>query len=503
MSTLAETYPSRVRIVVDEDSGQNQRGLIWSIRGKHYDSAATAQSAYEAEALQTLDTAAKTAKAGASGGTVVTHGTISTDWTPVVGGRIGGTSYPTHTGTNRFYARVLSSSGTAVDARLVYDVGDLVNPVENNPVTLYDGGTFHVLDLGEARLDPPPIGMHRWDWQVQARGQAGTESFSVDRVWVVNQDEAAGVLQAPITPTSNFTSYAARSDFTNESGAITGDSLTVGGVWVGAGDADDFSAGSGAATRTATSDAANTGRWVTVDTNLTNSVVEVDVSHSDANASMGAAMKVGVVARYADTSNHVRAVLRRAASGATRAQLRVEKRVAGTITALIDWTEVLSSAQFISAVRLSLRVFSSGEWSVAIDGTTVVSGSDSALATGGALASGDVGLYDEYTSASGLTRTYDNFASWAPSVDAVVYANQSAELSTGGMYREDSGGTAYGPVSIVSGDLPRMPNQSSGGTVEFLVKPSRGDLSTLPDAGIDDLSVRVYRRKSWLTISGS
>ena len=94
----------------------------------------------------------------------------------------------------------------------------------------------------------------------------------------------------------------------------------------------------------------------------------------------------------------------------------------------------------------------------------------------------------------------DNFVSWSATPDAVAFASQSVELNTKGMIREDSAGAAYGPVSSVVGDLPRMPNRSSAGTVEFFAKASRGDLQTGADPGIDDISARIYRRASYLTV---
>jgi hypothetical protein len=71
------------------------------------------------------------------------------------------------------------------------------------------------------------------------------------------------------------------------------------------------------------------------------------------------------------------------------------------------------------------------------------------------------------------------------------------------MYREDSSGSAYGPVSWVTGDLPRLPPTVDGGTVEVFIKATRGDVGQLPDAGIDDLSARVFYRPSWLFPQGS
>jgi hypothetical protein len=499
----------RVRVVVDDDQAQNQRGLIWHFRGRHYSSASTAASAYEAEALQTLDTAAKVAKVGASGGTVVTHGTISTNWTPVVGTNIAGTSYLTHTGTNRIWARVFSTAGTAVEARFVYDVGDLVNPVENNPVTLYDGGTFHILDLGEARFDPPPSGTHRWQGQIQARGQVGTEAFSVDRIWVQNVDESAGVLRSPLTITQGLATYSARSEFNTESGALAGDTAAVGGNWAGAGDADDYTVASGVATRTSLSDAdINTGRYAV----LGSSVGACGVTGSLRFTSPPLASEVtqvarhGLLARYADTSNYVLLCLENY-PGTNNCRLAMYKRVAGVVTRIGDTAPRSSLASINYWHRLLLTVDAAGNWFGAVMNGDLssefqLSGFDSVLASAGTLGSGKVGIYDAWTkAATANTRDYDDFAAWVPSADAVVFASQSAELSTKGIIREDTGGTAYGPVSVVSGDLPRIPNQSSAGTVEFLAKASRGDLEMTPDTSIDDVSARVYRRASWLTVS--
>ena len=55
------------------------------------------------------------------------------------------------------------------------------------------------------------------------------------------------------------------------------------------------------------------------------------------------------------------------------------------------------------------------------------------------------------------------------------------------------------PVSGLYGDLPRMPNRAAAGTVEFMAKASRGDMQTLADPGIDDISAQIYRRPSFLT----
>ena len=128
---------------------------------------------------------------------------------------------------------MFSTAGTAVQARLVYDVGDFVFPTENPPKRLYNAGTFHILDLGEARLDRLPTGStHRWQGQIQAAGNAGTENFSVDRVWIVNQDESAGMLSlAPEAIAGSPTTFTGRDNFTQGTANLHGLSATVGGAW--------------------------------------------------------------------------------------------------------------------------------------------------------------------------------------------------------------------------------------------------------------------------------
>ena len=88
-----------------------------------------------------------------------------------------------------------------------------------------------------------------------------------------------------------------------------------------------------------------------------------------------------------------------------------------------------------------------------------------------------------------------------PQSDAVTFASRSTQLTTDGHYRLDSGGTAYGPVSIQTGDLPRLPVAGlEGRTTQVFLKASRGDFDQLPDAGIDDISARVYYRPCWLNV---
>ncbi len=153
---------------------------------------------------------------------------------------------------------------------------------------------------------------------------------------------------------------------------------------------------------------------------------------------------------------------------------------------------------------MQLFVNAAGQWVAAVNGEVRLAGIDSALATGGALATGKVGILDFNNDATVCTRTFDNFSAWVPVVDAVAFASQSVELTTQGILREDASGTAYGPVSWVEGDLPRIPpSGQEARTLEVFLKGSRGDLDSLPDSGIDDISARFHYRPSWVTVPDS
>lgn len=449
--------PARVRIEVIEKQGVDQKALIWAFRSRRYSAASTAKTTYEAEELEALDVAEKTALVNASGGTIVQHGKISTNWTPVLGGRRGGTAFPTHTGINRFFARVYSVSGTLVQTRLVWDVGDLVNPTGNAACRLPGAGNFYIVDLGEVRLDPGPIGTHRWDWQIQARGDGGGEDFKVDKVWIINTDEGMGVLSAPASVDAGLTPYSARSEFNAESGAITGDSLAAGGTWLALANSDttDFSVAGGVATRTAISDTGTIassgfpGRAVGAGVSLGSVAACVDIR----STILDPAIKQGLFFRVSNATNFCFAYAQHVGpgQGAVIYTGTVSSGVVFAATAVyIASLNLLTTSRFgISCAGTSLEVTIDGEGAVY---SPLVGGPSS----------GGVYIYDENLAGAAATRTYDNFAVWAPVPDAVIYATRSAQLTTDGMYRLDSGGSAFGPISRVVGDLPRLPGRARG-----------------------------------------
>lgn len=498
-------HPGRCRIVVDEDDADSQLGLLWGMR--YYDAAATARLAYEAELMTPLDTSVVATLTGASGGGTnnsVRHANLSFDWTPVLSTDLLAGGALTHKGSYRVWARVQSEGLLPPQLRLVWDVGDMASPVENAPATPF-AYALMLVDLGEVRLDPVPVGTHRWRGQIQGKKRAtsGTSAVNIDKVWLVPLDESAGSLRAPFETSSGVTLLSARDDFTQTSGALAGKTATVGGVWGGGGDANDFAVvdAEDLVERTALSDAANTGRFNPVGASMTAVAAQVDVWVSAAEAAY-----IGLLVRYSSSTVFAMSMLTFTPGDVHRLGLWFMS--GGYAPFNPTDRELLLSPQTWYTQRVVITA--DGRWAIYVFPAgsqptgPIVGGQHSFLATAGSHAAGQSGLFDHYLGSIPVTRRFRNFRTWVPTLDAVLHPSQSAELRTDGMFREDSTGTAYGPVGQVLGDLPRLPPAGlEGRIVEVFLKGSRGDLGVLPDNGIDDISARAFYRPSWLTVPGT
>jgi hypothetical protein len=329
------------------------------------------------------------------------------------------------------------------------------------------------------------------------------------------------MLRAPIQSSAANDEIIAWDNFTNAAytGALTGEVGPLGGTWSGAGDTDDFTQDTTNlwTQRTANSDAdVVTGRYARLGTGVASDVqVQADVK-ATLNLAASTENRLGIFARYVDTSNWLMAVMRTVGAGATRHRdLALYKRVSGTTT-LLSTVELASGAgsEDYDWRTIKLTADAAGNVSVWEGAQGADLGSpkltvetDVNLATGGALDDGGYGIYDACTSTTGTnTRRLDNLSVTEPVgggviSDAVLYADQTAELGTAGMFRMDSTGTAPGPVSLPSGDLPRVPVSGlEGRPVELFILTTRGDLVALPDTGADDPSAVVHASPSHLFV---
>jgi hypothetical protein len=162
----------------------------------------------------------------------------------------------------------------------------------------------------------------------------------------------------------------------------------------------------------------------------------------------GGLVEQGVIARWTDSSNYLRALAYHDAAGGT-VTLRITQRVAGTDT-------ILSSAVWPANVLdtfycIRLIVTPSGRvmaWLLDEGKTTTmayVETSAAALATGGTLATGKFGLYDTNTSASTSTRLMDDFLAYTSTADVAgppanfVAEGTSLDIKTGWVATAPSG----------------------------------------------------------------
>ena len=151
----------------------------------------------------------------------------------------------------------------------------------------------------------------------------------------------------------------------------------------------------------------------------------------------------------------------------------MRKYVAGVSTVVAS---VAVPNPIATPYRIALVVDARGDW-FALYGQpgalrVVAQGSDAALATGGALASGKPGILDwSPLATTAVTRRYDNFTASVPPTDAACFAGQSAELRHSGFTREDAGGTVWDPKTITGDYLLIPPAGREGRSARIIVKP--------------------------------
>lgn len=534
LTDIKGNYPARVRLRVKDLQGQAQAGLMWGVRSENYTTQNTAILAYEAEALTPLDAASVQTLTGSSGGgtnNVIRHNLLPAGlWMDVVSTTIlTGTAAMTHTGSYRVWGRFYSTSATPPQVRFSWDIGDLINPVVNDAVSMPGPSAFYDLDLGPIRLDPAPLGMHRWQGVVQALAVLENDNIYVDRLWLVPVDEGYGVLRALSTSQVTLT---LRDGFDQSAGALNGKALPVGSAtWStsGASGTDFQVSGSSNVSRSINVAEGDWGGRFAVETPTTFTDVQAHLVGSGFNdTSTGIPYSqgpfvAGLILRWVDANNwlFIGAITQISDINLGNARLAAYKNVAGTKTRIGSYVRGSSGgiwdrgangpgltltwdAQALATGAFTATVVATNRYA----GGTVtytISGTDTALATGGALATGKVGFYHEQgESYSSLYETnyFNDFRVYTPSLsDAVIFPNRSVELRTEGMYRESNDGGYWGPVSQVTGSLPRLPPAGlEGRSTELFLKTSRGDLATRPDSGIDDISLQPLYRPCWLFV---
>jgi hypothetical protein len=472
-------------------------------QSRYRDSAATAALFYPATDLTPVGSSTDT-------GSVIRNTDLTTSYQAVLKSEIDATNAAlTHKGSFRVMATLQRPTGNtgAVSVKLEWGVGDYTRVTRNDADTVHYAadereGVDTVADLGLVHIAPSD---DQWEFRILAKSTVPGDEIDVRDICLFPCG-APGERSSYIKLSARVrfeapSTYTGRSEFATESGAITGDSAGVGGAWSGFGDATDISVAGGVATRSEINDAANTGRFVTLNTNQTNTAVQIDTQQAAATTTA----KRGVVARHVDATNWFRATLNVQAVDST--VLRVQKSVSGTVTDLVPPLSVfIYPLSAISWFTIRAVVFAGGAWFVwagqqnsTLD--LLASGSDTALATGGALATGDPGFVDENETGVSVTRSYDNFFSFAATPDAAVFSGQSLELRHDGADRENSAGTIWSPVSDRPGKYFLIaPAGPEGRSTRIIARGYRQNPDTGSTPGTDDNSLQVYATPRGLVV---
>lgn len=484
--------PAEGRLIVSDTAGQNRRHVEWGLESRYYNAAA----------LQVTPTitgfvGASSTRSG-SVNTNVARGTLAA--TPLA---IAGLGAQSHIGTYRVKARVYPS---ALDTyvRLAYSDGN--GQLHRNTYVAPPVQNWVELDLGLVTINEAQLGSQTWTGQVEAYSTTNGTTLDVDYVLLIPAGEGYGRARSPDlfeTPTN----ASAHDEFDQIAGALSGKALPLGGTWSGAGDADDFSVNATTHTleRTAVSDTdLQTGRYALAgSTNYTNISVQTDLTRGTVSGTSSGLVYQGVFARYTDANNWLMVVMSTAyIAGPSAYTVRLIKRVSGTTTTIATSTGTLYTG-------LRLIVDTNGRYAVWTNPTQpgsilLLQGSDTALATGGALATGKVGIYDADTTAIALTRSYDNFFAFVPAGNNALYSGRQMEFRHDGAIRQDSTGAYYSPAPTYRGSRFLIPPAGDADrTARVVVKAHRNNVEANDAANVtDSLAAWVTYIPRYLAVPG-
>jgi hypothetical protein len=512
------------RLVIDDDSATNQWWMTWGIQSRYYSSSANAALFYQAEGRTTLG-AATTASSitGSSGSSYAVLTILPSGYVAMLSTQAtGGGAHLSHVGTFRVYARVQAPSGNTgtVTMALEWGHGDFLNVARNAPTDLSGLDQWRYVDLGLVSPRAVVSGTQQWEGRIIVKATGDSNAIAVDYLLLVPVNEGSGIASGVLRSSAPST-FNAEDHFTTTTAgnALNARVAPSGGTWATSGDATDLAFDDDADPVTAVAGehikrsavSGTSGRFAILgSTNYVNVQVESRINYVSLGS--GQFLDQGVIARWTDSSNYLRTTFERSNSGGVITNsLRLSTVIAGSATLLASAT-FPAVASISNWWKLRLQVNSSGSVTASIladvnsaglaVGTVMAtcSGSSSALATGGTLATGKPGLWDRVTAAGTSVRYYDDFLVSTFLVDAAAFASQSIEVRYDRVQREDSGGTMWTPVSSYEGDYLKVPpSGAESRTLRALVKMSRNDPFQLDNA-IDDISARLFVTPRYLQV---
>lgn len=488
--------PAEARVEVTDGSSQVRRYLEWGLEQRYYDHASPAPLVLDSASL-TMTGFAGTALAhtGAQGGTTIAAQLLSQ---PVA---VAGIPAQPHVGTFRVKGRIYAPS-TAEYWRLSWQEGD--GPFQaNDYVQPVVAGDFSEVDLGIVSIEPAIEGAQQWGGRIEAYTTTdGGEQGELDDILLYPAAEGYGRIASTYTYQPGVISAHDEFTGTTAGGTLNARTAPAGGAWATSGATTDFvfsdeTVWAFEAAKRSTSADAGFRYAILGSTTYTDIEVAVDFENSVGANSTG--VQNCLILRWTDANNHARVVYAPKFPSGT-STLSIQTVIGGSVTTLYSTPLaqpgiVFSNLRAVAYASGMVYAWMSGEQ---------FSARSIALATGGTLASGNVGFADMNSGGIGVNRFYDNFTAGTPFPEAVtIYSGRSLELRSDSNLRQSADGSSFGDLVGRGSRLFIPPAGSGSRTTRIAVRATRNDLTTQADTSVadgDTLEATVHYTPRYLAV---
>jgi hypothetical protein len=487
--TVAGDVPAEGRLVIKDTAAVGRRFVEWGLEQRYFN---IETSLILDNTLMTPVGGAQSeaANAGAYKPGGAAKGTLATTLLPEPT-ICANTGVLKHVGTFRVKARVqavIGGEGVAsnVHCRLSWRDGE--GPLRANVwQTLNLEGKFVEVDLGTITVNPAVIGTQKWLGQVEAYSgnAAAKDVLHIDYLTFIPVLEGYG--KARGVQAEQPGTVAAFDNLTTGtlSGSLNARTPALGAAWATSGATTDWVVHEGKVTRSTVSDSEP--RYGVFGPALTDSSIAVLAALSMGGPS-GIA-RLGALLRWTNSSNY--AYMQAAFYSNGDVSIRLGVKVAGSLTLLASiWPRMSGGSEFV--VRGSLVARSDGSLSIGgtINGVPIppLAASHSALATGGALASGKGGMYDYNSESVAASREVQSVnVAQLGGIPYCIQPSRSMEVRSDSAITADSTGTYYGPVPQYRGSRFFVPQSGEAKrTSRIIVKADRNDLEESDEQTIAD-----------------
>jgi hypothetical protein len=473
--TVGGDVPAEGRLVIKDTATVGRRFVEWGVEQRYYNAATSL--ILDSEDMTPVGGTQVTSPTGAYKRAGATKNTIETVLLPE----------PTiccetgvlkHVGTFRVKARVYCAIGgslpTKASMRLSWQDGE--GPFSANDwVQAPVANLFAEVDLGTISVSPAAVGSQKWTGKIEAYSGnvAGFEDLYIDYLTFIPVGEGYG--QARGVQSSAPGTISAFDNLTTGtlSGSLNARTPAVGTAWATSGAATDWTVTAGAVTRKTVSDTEP--RFGVLGAAIGSGVVTIAGTFP---RTLNGNITLGAVTRWTNSSNYAFAIFRVTLAGGCTLELGV--RVAGVTTILATQT-LAGVGFFVTALNAKLTATLDGALTVTTTtgGKAVTLGvSSSAIATGGALASGKSGIYDLSAASEAATRTFTSVqVSALAAIPYCIQPSRTMEVRSDSTLAQDSTGTYYGPVPRYRGSRFFVPQDGSANrTSRVIVKADQNDL---------------------------